>query len=50
MLEFRNPIPVLTDMGGGYAIYVRDGGTLRMIFGQLQWRMAEAFCTLEVIK
>ena len=27
MLEFRNPIPVLTDMGGGYAIYVRDGGT-----------------------
>lgn len=27
MLEFRNPIPVVTPAGGGYAIYVRDGGT-----------------------
>ena len=25
--EFRNPIPVVTQMGGGYAIYVRDSGT-----------------------
>jgi len=27
MMEFRNPIPVLTPLGGGYAIYVRNGGT-----------------------
>jgi len=27
MLEFKNPIPVITPMGQGYAIYVRDGGT-----------------------
>jgi len=26
-MEFRNPIPVVTPMGDGYAIYVRDGGT-----------------------
>ena len=25
--EFKNPIPVVTQMGGGYAIYVRDSGT-----------------------
>lgn len=25
--EFKNPIPVFTDLGDGYAIYVRDGGT-----------------------
>jgi hypothetical protein len=25
--EFSNPIPVVTPMGDGYAIYVRDGGT-----------------------
>jgi hypothetical protein len=25
--EFRNPLPVVTPMGDGYAIYVRDGGT-----------------------
>ncbi len=25
--EFKNPIPVVTDIGSGYAIYVRDGGT-----------------------
>lgn len=25
--EFRNPVPVVTPMGDGYAIYVRDGGT-----------------------
>jgi hypothetical protein len=25
--EFRNPLPVVTPVGGGYAIYVRDGGT-----------------------
>ena len=25
--EFKNPIPVITPMGEGYAIYVRDGGT-----------------------
>ena len=25
--EFRNPMPVITPLGGGYAIYVRDGGT-----------------------
>ena len=27
MLEFRNPIPVVTPLGEGYAIYVRDSGT-----------------------
>lgn len=28
MMEFKNPIPVLTeDEMDGYAIYVRDGGT-----------------------
>jgi hypothetical protein len=26
-LEFPNPMPVITPMGSGYAIYVRDGGT-----------------------
>lgn len=26
--EFRNPVPVTTPIGGGYAIYIRDGGTL----------------------
>ena len=25
--EFNNPIPVVTPLGEGYAIYVRDGGT-----------------------
>ncbi|NBO52196.1 MAG: hypothetical protein EBU83_01995 [bacterium] len=25
--EFRNPIPVKTDIGYGYLLYVRDGGT-----------------------
>lgn len=25
--EFRNPIPVITPLGEGMAIYVRDGGT-----------------------
>jgi len=25
--EFRNPLPVVTPMGDGYAIYVRDSGT-----------------------
>jgi hypothetical protein len=25
--EFRNPLPVITPIGNGYAIYVRDGGT-----------------------
>ena len=25
--EFKNPIPVVTKMGDGYAIYVRDSGT-----------------------
>ena len=25
--EFRNPLPVVTPVGAGYAIYVRDGGT-----------------------
>jgi hypothetical protein len=25
--EFRNPIPVKTDIGYGYLMYVRDGGT-----------------------
>lgn len=29
MLEFRNPIPVIVEGNKeGYAIYVRDGGTL----------------------
>lgn len=27
MLEFRNPIPVITPMGNGYAIYVSNSGT-----------------------
>jgi len=27
MLEFKNPIPVITPIGGGYAIYVSRGGT-----------------------
>ena len=27
MLEFKNPMPVITPIGSGYAIYVRDGGT-----------------------
>lgn len=27
MLEFRNPIPVVTPKGCGYAIYVTNGGT-----------------------
>lgn len=27
MLEFRNPIPVVTPLGNGYAIYVLSGGT-----------------------
>jgi hypothetical protein len=26
-LEFKNPLPVVTPMGEGYAIYIRDGGT-----------------------
>jgi hypothetical protein len=26
-LEFKNPIPVLTDIGHGWIMYVRDGGT-----------------------
>lgn len=26
-LEFRNPVPVVTPKGNGYALYVRDGGT-----------------------
>ena len=26
--EFNNPIPVITPLGEGYAIYTRDGGTL----------------------
>ena len=25
--EFRNPMPVETDLGCGMALYVRDGGT-----------------------
>mgnify|MGYP003342904131 CR=1 FL=1 len=25
--EFRNPLPVTTPLGDGYALYVRDGGT-----------------------
>ncbi len=27
MLEFKNPIPVSTPMGDGYAIYVTNSGT-----------------------
>ena len=27
MLEFKNPIPVITPMGEGYAIYVTSSGT-----------------------
>jgi hypothetical protein len=27
MLEFKNPIPVVTPMGDGYAIYVVNSGT-----------------------
>lgn len=27
MHEFKNPVPVITPMGDGYAIYVKDGGT-----------------------
>jgi len=27
ILEFQNPIPVVTPIGEGYAIYTRDGGT-----------------------
>lgn len=26
-MEFRNPIPVVTPLGNGYAIYVSNGGT-----------------------
>jgi len=26
MLEFKNPIPVVTPMGNGYAIYVANSG------------------------
>lgn len=26
-MEFKNPMPVITPLGTGYAIYVRDGGT-----------------------
>jgi len=25
--EFKNPMPVVTPLGNGYAIYMRDGGT-----------------------
>lgn len=25
--EFRNPMPVNTELGGGMLVYVRDGGT-----------------------
>jgi len=25
--EFNNPVPVVTELGNGYAWYVRDGGT-----------------------
>ena len=25
--EFKYPIPVITPLGDGYALYVRDGGT-----------------------
>ena len=27
MLEFRNPIPVITPLGEGYAIYATNSGT-----------------------
>lgn len=27
MIEFRNPIPVITPLGSAYAIYVTNGGT-----------------------
>lgn len=27
MYEFKNPIPVTTPEGGGWIMYVRDGGT-----------------------
>jgi hypothetical protein len=27
MLEFKNPIPVVTPLGDGYAIYVTNSGT-----------------------
>lgn len=27
MLEFKTPIPVITPIGEGYAIYVTNGGT-----------------------
>lgn len=27
MLEFRNPIPVITPIGNGYAVYVSNSGT-----------------------
>ena len=27
MLEFKKPIPVITEHGDGYAIYVTNGGT-----------------------
>lgn len=27
MLEFRNPLPVITPLGDAYAIYVTSGGT-----------------------
>lgn len=27
MLEFRHPIPVITPLGGAYAMYVTSGGT-----------------------
>jgi hypothetical protein len=27
MLEFKNPLPVVTPKGNGYAIYVTNGGT-----------------------
>jgi hypothetical protein len=27
MLEFRSPIPVVTPLGNGYAIYVTNSGT-----------------------
>jgi hypothetical protein len=26
MLEFHHPLPVVTPLGEGYALYVRDGG------------------------
>lgn len=27
MLEFRSPLPVVTPLGEGYALYVQSGGT-----------------------